>query len=69
VADARDYLTYPITIKTMDGYMQIESADEYLDFHLAGLSFVQTALATGWAGKNALREMTIEQLINTKEQA
>jgi hypothetical protein len=48
---ARDFLTYPQTIKTKDGFMVLEDASEVTNFYLAGVQFVKQCLEEGWQEK------------------
>jgi hypothetical protein len=48
---ARDFLTYPQTIKTKDGFMVLEDASEVTNFYLAGVQFVKQCLEEGWQKK------------------
>jgi hypothetical protein len=48
---ARDFLTYPQTIKTKDGFMVLEDASEVTNFYLAGVQFVKECLEEGWQKK------------------
>lgn len=48
---SKDYLTYPITIKTKTGFMILSNTEQVTDFYLAGVGFVQQCLEQGWRKK------------------
>lgn len=48
---SRDYLSYPITIKTKTGFMNLSNQEQVTDFYLAGVGFVQKCLEEGWRKK------------------
>ena len=39
---AKEYLTYPITIKTKKGYIELNNIEEVTDFYLSGINYVKT---------------------------
>ena len=50
---AKEYLDYPQTIKTQDGYAQLANAAEVTNFYLLGISYVKQCLEECWAAKQA----------------
>lgn len=48
---ARDFLTYPQTIKTKFGFATLNSKEEVQEFYLAGVAFVKQCLEEGWQEK------------------
>ena len=48
---ARDFLTYPQTIKTKFGFATLNNKEEVQDFYLAGVAFVKQCLEEGWQEK------------------
>lgn len=61
--EMRDQFSYPHRVKTRDGYFDFTSADQYLDFYMTGVLFKRQLLTTGWAKKDALINMTANELI------
>lgn len=61
--ELRDSLTYPHRIKTIDGYYDIESAEEYRLFYLAGVAFIRSTIEAGWAQKDALEQLADAELL------
>ena len=56
---AKDYLTYPQTIKTKTGFVQLSSTVEVTEFYLSGIQFVKNCLEEGWQKKaQAAEEIT-----------
>ena len=56
---AKDYLTYPQTIKTKTGFIQLSSTVEVAEFYLSGIQFVKNCLEEGWQKKaQAAEEIT-----------
>jgi hypothetical protein len=53
---ARDYLTFPQTIKTKTGYFTLNNKEEVTEFYLAGVNFIKTCLEEGWEAKNRTEE-------------
>ena len=48
---AKDYLTYPQTVKTKTGFIELSSAQEVTEFYLSGIQFVKLCLEEGWLEK------------------
>lgn len=48
---SKEYLSYPITIKTKTGFMNLSDQSQVKDFYLAGVGFVQKCLEQGWVKK------------------
>lgn len=48
---SKDFLAYPITIKTKNGFMNLSNQEQVTDFYLAGVGFVQKCLEQGWIKK------------------
>lgn len=48
---AKDYLTYPQTIKTKDGFTMLNNKEEVTEFYLAGVSFIKSCLEECWQKK------------------
>ncbi len=48
---SRDYLAYPITIKTKTGFMNLNNKQQVTEFYLAGVGFIQKCLEQGWKKK------------------
>lgn len=48
---AKEYLTYPITIKTKKGYIELNNIEEVTDFYLSGINYVKVCLQQGWKKK------------------
>lgn len=48
---AKDYLTYPQTIKTKTGFIQLSGTAEVTEFYLSGIQFVKNCLEEGWQKK------------------
>lgn len=48
---AKDYLTYPQTIKTKTGYIELQNAEEVTEFYFAGINFVKEQLEKCWKEK------------------
>lgn len=48
---AREFLTFPQTIKTKTGYLDIASIEDVQDFYLSAINFVKTNLESGWKEK------------------
>lgn len=55
---AKDKLTYPITIKTQFGFMELQTAEDVEEFYLEGLNFIKQCLEEGWTAK-AIAEQEI----------
>lgn len=49
--DLRDMREYPVLIKTKNGFMQLDNAEEVAEFYLAGVNFVDQCLKEGWVKK------------------
>ena len=60
--DLRHTLIYPVTIKTQDGYCTIASPAEYFNFFQAAYAYIRTVLADGWRRKDALAQLTDDEL-------
>jgi hypothetical protein len=61
--DIRDLLTYPYKVKHESGYIELQNADEYKDFYLAGFAYIRQKTEESWAEQDALQNMTTKQLI------
>jgi hypothetical protein len=48
---AREYLTYPQTIKTKKGFTMLNNKDEVTEFYLAGVNFIKKCLEECWQEK------------------
>lgn len=48
---AKDFLDYPQTIKTKDGFMELADEVEVSNFYLAGVQFIKQCLEDGWRQK------------------
>lgn len=48
---AKDLLTYPQTIKTKSGYIELQNSKEVTEFYLAGVNHVKTCLEKCWKEK------------------
>jgi hypothetical protein len=48
---AKDYITYPQTIKTKNGYFVLNNKEEVTEFYLAGVAFIKECLEAGWQEK------------------
>ena len=48
---AKDLLTYPQTIKTKTGYIELQNSKEVTEFYLAGVNHVKTCLEKCWKEK------------------
>lgn len=48
---AKDYITYPQTIKTKNGYFILNNKEEVTEFYLAGVAFIKECLEAGWQKK------------------
>lgn len=48
---AKEYLTFPQTVKTKTGYATINSKEEVTEFYLAGVNFIKQCLEEGWQRK------------------
>ena len=60
----RDSLNYPRKIKALNGYYEIKNAESYLTFYNAGVAFIETTLNDCWIAKDALKNLSTEELIN-----
>lgn len=62
------FIEYPFKIKGVGStYYFLTNLDDANAFFLASLTVVQTLLQTGWALKDSLAEMTLEQLMNFED--
>lgn len=57
---SKEYLTYPITIKTKTGFMNLSNQEQVTEFYLAGVGFIQKCLEQGWR-KKAQEEQEIRR--------
>lgn len=48
---AKDYMDYPITIKTKTGFTILSNQQQVTDFYLSGIGFVKKCLEQGWQKK------------------
>ena len=48
---AKDYLEYPITVKTKTGYAQLADVEQVTMFYLSGVNYIKQCLAEGWQKK------------------
>lgn len=53
---AKEFLTYPVTIKTKTGYTQLANQEEVTMFYLSGINYVKQCLEQGWTKKAAAEE-------------
>ena len=53
---AKEFLTYPQTIKTKKGFLALASQEDVTDFYLAGINFVKACLEECWAAKAKAEE-------------
>lgn len=60
--ELRDMLAYPHRIKTIDGYYELQNAEEYRLLYLAAVAFIRGTIEEGWAQKDALDGMTDDEL-------
>ena len=58
---SREFLTYPQTIKTKNGYTSIANAEEVESFYLAGVSFVKQCLEECWKAKQQAEIKILEE--------
>jgi hypothetical protein len=63
--DIREYLTYPHRVKCVDGYYDIQTAEEHQTWYLAGLQFIRSCTEVSWNEVDALQDKTTEELIAT----
>lgn len=48
---AKQFLTYPITVKTKTGFLELNDSDEVMDFYLSGVNYIKQCLEQGWKKK------------------
>lgn len=48
---AKEFLSYPVTVKTQDGFIELADQSEVTEFYLAGINFVKQCLEEGWTRK------------------
>lgn len=48
---AKDLLSYPQTIKTKTGYIELQNANEVTEFYIAGVNHIKTCLEKCWKEK------------------
>lgn len=48
---AKDYLEYPITVKTKTGYAQLADVEQVTMFYLSGVNYIKQCLAECWQKK------------------
>lgn len=48
---AKEYLTYPITIKTKTGYAELANQEQVTMFYLSGVNYIKQCLAQCWQKK------------------
>lgn len=53
---AKEFLSYPVTVKTQDGFIALADQTEVTEFYLAGINFVKQCLEEGWQRKAAAAE-------------
>ena len=61
--DIRENLTYPHRVKCVDGYYDIQTAEEHQAWYLGGLQFVRACEVTAWSEVDALQNKTTAELI------
>lgn len=61
--ELRENLTYPHKIKTVDGYYELQNAEEYRLLYLAAVAFIRQTIETGWEQKDELSSKSLEELI------
>lgn len=52
--DLREMKSYPVTIKTKTGFIELQNKEEVADFYLAGVNFVEKCIKDGWAQKEKI---------------
>lgn len=59
------FLSYPYTIKGSGStYYNLANLDDANAFYLSGMTAIQTILRTGWALKDSLSAMTMQELMD-----
>ena len=53
---AKEFLNYPVTVKTQDGFIELADQSEVTEFYLFGINFVKQCLEDGWQRKAAAAE-------------
>ena len=48
---AKDLLSYPQTVKTKTGYIELQNAYEVTEFYIAGVNHIKTCLEKCWKEK------------------
>ncbi len=59
----KDTHDYPHTIKALNGFYELQNADEYQNMYNAGLQHKNALLRSGWTAKAELATLTTTQLI------
>lgn len=65
--ELRENLTYPHKIKTVDGYYELQNAEEYRLLYLAAVAFIRQTIEIGWTKKDNLDAMSDEELVTLLE--
>ena len=53
---AKEFIEYPQTIKTKNGYMELDGISAVIAFYLSGITFVKECLEEGWIKKQKAKE-------------
>ena len=62
------FIEYPYEIKGSGStYYEIQDVDGANAFFIAGMTVVQTILRTGWALKDSLADMTVQELVEFED--
>lgn len=57
---AREFIEYPQTIKTKDGYFELNNSDDVTAFYLSGVQYVKECLEEGWTKKEAAKQEILD---------
>ena len=66
---AKEYLTYPQQVKTKNGFIELQSAEEITEFYLSGISFVKACLEEGWIKKAQAEEQIRNDYSNLEHES
>ncbi len=66
--ELRESLKYPHRIKALEGYYEVQSADDYQAFYLAGVAHIRECVEAGWCSKDALELLTDEEITELLEE-
>ena len=58
---AREFLEYPQTVKTKNGFYQLENKDYVEAFYLSGVAYIKECLEEGWTRKEAAKQAILNQ--------